>query len=199
MLIASSASAFTYQPFAHDGKKRAIWVPASDRGLLVFDDDASMTINLDSWKLEGGLTSTDGSHWVMTIDFSDLLSGPQFGVLTSMSNGEIGSGYDMNMEEPKNEWGFAGTIQGTLTALDGELAGQIYSLARHPRPADFRAEFGNCPVDIDCDKHLSTWIDITDKGNGVIGASNPVPEPSAALVFGLGTVLVSSSIRRRQR
>lgn len=197
-LFATSASAFTYRAFDHEGGKHGVWLPDTNYGHLVFDDGAMMTVDPDAWKLDATLTGSDGSRWAMTIDFTELLRGPQFGILTSYANGQLRGG--VQLVEPEKKWGFAGTIRGRLTALDGELAGHIFSLSPTPRPADFRAQFGACPVDVNCDKQLSSWIDMTDKAPiDQNGGSNPVPEPSAALIFGLGTLVASSSIRRRVR
>jgi hypothetical protein len=50
---------------------------------------------------------------------------------------------------------------------------------------------------------LSTWLTVTDKNTGEsyrgdinVSVSAAVPEPSAALVFGVGSLLTSSIIRR---
>jgi hypothetical protein len=40
-------------------------------------------------------------------------------------------------------------------------------------------------------------VDLRGWQDQVIVGSNPVPEPSAALVFGIGTLVVGSCMRRR--
>jgi hypothetical protein len=69
---------------------------------------------------------------------------------------------------------------------------------------DYYAQFGTCMNDKNCDPGLSTWLNVTDnvtgqayRGDINVNVSAPVPEPSAALVFGLGTLVAGSSIRRR--
>jgi hypothetical protein len=95
-------------------------------------------------------------------------------------------------------------VTGTLTALDGDWAGHAFSLERMPGTHDYYyAQFGKCLNDKNCEKGLSTWLTVTDKmagesyrGDINVSVSAPVPEPSAAVVFGVGSLLATSIIRR---
>ena len=89
--------------------------------------------------------------------------------------------------------------------IDGDLAGHNYTLTRHAGSHDYYAQFGTCMNDKNCAQGLSTWLKATDiktgetyRGDINVTVSAPIPEPSAALVFGLGTLLTSSAIRRRR-
>ena len=203
-LFAANAQATTYDAYAYSDTHHAVWIPGLDQRHLLLDPGATLSIESDEWHLNGNLTSaTDGSKWQISVNFTDVLTGPEFGVLTSYNDGRIkGTGWG----NIRPDWAFAETVTGTLAALDGAWAGHAFSLERMPGTHDYFAQFGTCLNDKNCDKGLSTWLTLTDKktdetyrGDINVSVSAPVPEPSAALVFGVGTLLTSSVIRRGKR
>ena len=203
-LFAANAQATTYDAYAYSDTHHAVWIPGLDQRHLLLDPGATLSIESDEWHLNGDLTSaTDNSKWQISVNFTDVLTGPEFGVLTSYNDGRIkGTGWG-NIQP---DWAFAETVTGTLTALDGVWAGHAFSLERMPGTHGYFAQFGTCMNDKNCDKGLSTWLILTDKETGETyrgdinaSVSAPVPEPSAALVFGVGTLLTSSVVRRGKR
>ena len=199
-LFAGTVQAVDYDVYAFSDTHHAVWVPGLDQRHLLLDPGAVLSIEDDAWQLHGDLTSHDGSKWTLSVSFSDVLTGDEFSVLTGADNGRI-KGATWAQQQP--DWAFAGTVSGTLTALDGDLAGHSYTLSRMAGSNDYYAQFGTCMNDKNCDVGLSTWLNVTDvvsgevyRGDINVNVSAPVPEPSAALVFGLGTLLASSSIRR---
>ena len=200
-LFAANAQATAYDVYAYSDTHHAAWIPDLDQRHLLLDPGATLSIESDEWHLNGDLTSaTDGSKWQILVNFTDVLTGPEFGVLTSYSDGRIkGTGWG-NIQP---DWAFAKTVTGTLTALDGDWAGHAFSPERMPGTHDYYAQFGTCLNDKNCEKGLSTWLTVTDKMTGEsyrgdinVSVSAPVPEPSAAVVFGVGSLLATSIIRR---
>ena len=198
----ASASSFQAESFRDD--RHSVWVPGLDQRHLHFTDDAVFTIGDDQWLLEGDLVSgTDGSNWSIEVAFSNILSGDEFGVLTGYDDGRIKG---TNWGNQRDDWLFAETVIGTLTAHDGTWAGHTFEIVRMPGTGDYWAQLGTCLNDKNCEHGLSTWITLTDvdtketyRGDINLNLTNPVPEPSAALVFGLGTIVAGSFVERRRR
>jgi hypothetical protein len=68
------------------------------------------------------------------------------------------------------------------------------------------AQFGTCLNGKKIDLGLSTWLTLTDiqtnldyRGDINLELRNRVPEPSAALIFGLGSVIAGTFVRRDER
>jgi len=203
-LFAVSASAATFDANSWRADRHSVWVPGLDQRHLHFTDGATFDVQPDAWHLEGNLVSgTDGSHWQISVDFSDILTGDEFGVLTGYDDARLKG---TTWAEQHDDWLFAREVTGTLKALDGDWVGHEFSFVRMPGANDYLAQFGTCLNDKNCELGLSTWLTFTDDKTGLeyrgdinLELSNPVPEPSAALVFGLGSVLAGSVVGRRDR
>ena len=203
-LLGNTAQATPLMASSFSDTQHSVWIPGLDQRHLHFDDHASLEITDEDWQLTGSLTSaTDGSRWSISVNFSDVLTGPEFSSLTGLDDGRIKGASWSQMQK---DWAFAQTVTGKLAAIDGEYAGHSYSMTRMPGSHDYWAQLGTCLNDKDCGYGLSSWITITDdqthetyRGDINLRVSAPVPEPSAALVFGLGSLVASSSIRRRTR
>lgn len=200
---AQAVTASTYDAFAFNDNRHAVWIPGLDQRHLLFDDGATLTVEDEAWNLEGTLTSRDGSTWALSVDFTGVLSGNEFRTQTSADDGAL-KGTNWNQQAP--DWTFAENVAGKLVALSGENAGREFSIEREGGASGFLAQFGTCLNDKNCGQGLSSWIQFEDVNSGErfrgdinINVSAAVPEPSAALIFGLGAVLASSSIRRGDR
>ncbi len=202
-LFAAAAQATLYDVHSYSDSHHAVWVPGLDQRHLLLDPGATLSIELDQWQLTGNLTSaTDGSKWQILVNFTHVMTAQEFGVLTGYDDGRIKGTTWANIQP---DWAFAENVSGTLSALDGDWAGHAFGIERMPGSNDYYAQFGTCMNDKNCDVGLSTWLTLTDKETGLeyrgdINArvSAPVPEPSAALVFGVGTLLTGSVMRRRK-
>ena len=196
----AQATSLVVSSFSEDG--HSVWIPGLDQRHLHFDEAATLVITPEDWQLTGMLTSaTDGSRWSISVSFSDVLTGPEFSTLSGLDDDRIKGA---SWSQMTKDWAFAQTVTGKLAAIDGEYAGHSFSLTRMPGSHDYWAQLGTCLNDKDCEVGLSSWITITDDrtqqtyhGDINLRVSAPVPEPSAALVFGLGTLVVGGSIRRR--
>lgn len=203
-LFASLASATLYQAESFRDDRHSVWVPGLDQRHLHFEDGATLAIEDDRWRLAGDLVSgTDGSSWSIDVSFQNILTGDEFGVLTGYDDGRLKGTTWANQ---RDDWMFAETITGTLVAHDGAWAGHTFEIVRMPGPGDYWAQLGTCLNDKNCEHGLSTWLTFTDvdtkasyRGDINLNLSNPVPEPSAALVFGLGTLVAGSFVGRRER
>ncbi len=203
-LLVGAAQATSYDAHAFSDAHHAVWVPGIDQRHLLFDSGATMVVESDTWTLSGDLTSaSDGSKWQISVNFSGVLTGSEFSVLTGSDSARIKGA---TWPDQHADWAFAEHVSGTLAALDGDWAGHSFGIERHAGSHDYWAQFGTCMNDKNCDKGLSTWLTLSDKATGVdyrgdinLRVSEPVPEPSAALIFGLGTLLASSAIRHRNR
>lgn len=202
MLFAGAAGAATYNAHSFSSDEHSVWLPGLDQRHLHFNDGATFTMEDDAWNLKGDLTSgTDGSSWSIEVDFSNIYSGSAFGELTGYDNGRLkGTTWD----SLDSNWAFAESVNGTIRANSGVHEGRVFTFERMPGSNDYYAQFGTCLNDKNCEVGLSSWITLTDqqtletyRGDININVSNPVPEPSAALVFGLGTVIASAVTRRR--
>ncbi|MEM9176902.1 MAG: hypothetical protein AAGC67_16900 [Myxococcota bacterium] len=204
LFFSTTATALSFQAESFRDDRHSVWVPGLDQRHLHFDDHAVFEIQDDQWSLEGDLVSgTDDSNWSIDVTFQNILSGDEFGVLTGFDDGRI-KGTDWANQ--RDDWMFASTVTGTLTAHDGEWAGHTFEIVRMPGTGDYWAQLGTCLNDKNCEYGLSSWITLTDvdtketyRGDININLSNPVPEPSAALVFGLGTLVAGSFVERRRR
>lgn len=203
-LFASTATATTYQAESFRDDRHSVWVPGLDQRHLHFEDDATFTLEEDRWLLEGDLVSgTDGSSWSIEVTFQNVLGGDEFGVLTGYDDGRLKGTTWANQ---RDDWMFAETVTGRLTAHDGVWAGHTFEIVRMPGPGDYWAQLGTCLNDKNCEYGLSTWLTFTDvdtkatyRGDINLNLSNPVPEPSAALVFGLGTLVAGTFVGSRER
>ena len=203
-LYATTATATTYQAESFRDDRHSVWVPGLDQRHLHFTEDATFAIEDDQWFLEGDLVSgSDGSNWSIEVTFSNILSGDEFGVLTGYDDGRIKG---TTWASQRDDWLFAETVTGTLTAHDGDWAGHTFEIVRMPGPGDYWAQLGTCLNDKNCEHGVSTWLTLTDvdtkqtyRGDINLNLTNPVPEPSAALVFGLGTLVAGTFVGRRER
>ena len=205
-LLATAAEATTYSVEAYHPAHHAVWVPGIGQPHLHFDPGATLVVEADHWVLDGTLTSADdGTTYDLYVRFDGVLTGPQFRDLTGNDSGRI-KGASWSQIAP--DWAFAESVTGTLEVLSGTYVGYSYELSRYAGGRDYWAQFGTCLNDKNCDVGLSTWVELTEidsKGQlsgevyrGDINISaNPVPEPSAALVFAIGTALVGAGIRTR--
>jgi hypothetical protein len=139
-LFAANAQATTYDAYTYSDANHAVWIPGLDQRHLLLDPGATLSSESDEWHLNGDLTSaTDGSKRQISVNFTDVLTGPDFGVLTGYDDGRVkGTGWG----NIRPDWAFAETGTGTLTALDGDWAGHAFSLERMPGTHDYFAQFG---------------------------------------------------------
>ena len=201
-LFAAHAQATTYQAESFRADRHSVWVPGLEQRHLHFEIGATLDVQSDHWALSGDLVSaSDESRWSIDVRFDEILTGDEFGVLTGYDDGRIKGTTWANQQD---DWLFAETVTGTLTAHDGDWAGHTFEIVRMPGTGDYLAQLGTCLNDKNCEFGLSTWLTLTDvdtkqtyRGDINLNVSNPVPEPSAALVFGLGTIVASSAVRRR--
>ena len=201
---ATSFKAETFQAESFHDDGHSVWVPGLDQRHLHFEDDATFTILDDRWRLEGDLVSgSDGSSWSIDVTFQTILSGDEFGVLTGFDDGRIKGTTWANQ---RDDWMFAKTVTGTLTAHDGAWAGHTFEIVRMPGTGDYWAQLGTCLNDKNCEYGLSSWVTLTDvdtkmtyRGDINLNVSNPVPEPSAALVFGIGLLVAGRFTGSRER
>ena len=131
------------------------------------------------------------------------MTGTEFMALTQSDNSRIKGATCADIHA---DWVFVEKVTGTLKVIDGDWADHSWSIERMPGNNDYWAQFSTCMNDKNCDVGLSTWLNLTDNSTGEtfrgdINAkvTNAVPEPSAALVFTLGGVVMSPAIRRRNR
>jgi hypothetical protein len=208
LVAASSAHAVTYSVHAYDANQHAVWIPSLGQTHLLLDAGSTLTVESDYWELDGTLTSADdGSTYDLFVRFDSVLDGPAFQALTGSDDGRIKGA---SWGQLAGDWAFAESVTGTLDVLSGTYTGYSYEISRYAGNNDYYAQFGTCLNDKNCDKGLSTWIDLTEtdsKGQltglvrrGDINASvDAVPEPSAALVFAIGTLVFGGAIRSRTR
>lgn len=200
-LYASFASATSYDARSFHPDAHAVWVPGLDQRNLHFESGGTLDVQVDHWTLSGDLVSgSDGSRWSIDVRFEDILSGDAFGVLTGHEDARIKGA---SWADRRDDWRFARTVTGTLSAQDGDWAGHTFEIVRMPGSNDYWAQLGTCLNDKNCEFGLSTWLTLTDvdtkqsyRGDINLNLSNPVPEPSAALVFGLGTLVAGGFVRR---
>lgn len=194
VFAAATATANTFQAGSFHDDHHSVWVPGLDQRHLHFEDDATFTVLDDRWLLEGDLVSgSDGSRWSIDVTFQKILRGDEFGVLTGFDDGRIKG---TSWASQRDDWMFAETVTGTLTAHDGEWAGHMFEIVRMPGTGDYWAQLGTCLNDKNCEYGMSTWLTLTDvdtkqtyRGDINLNLSNPVPEPSASLVFGIGLLV----------
>lgn len=202
LTFTSAAQAATYEAFSFSEAHHSAWLPDLDQRHLHFEPGAALDVANERWTLSGDLVSaTDGSSWSLEVVFEDILTGDEFGVLTGYDNARLKGTTWANQHD---DWMFAREVRGTITANTGDHAGTSFELRRMPGSGDYLAQFGTCLNDKNCGVGLSTWITLKDpqteqtyRGDININVSQPVPEPSAALVFGLGTVVAGTFVRRR--
>ena len=199
-LFATSAQATTYDVESFRDDRHSVWLPDLDQRHLHFEPGASLEVGDDAWHLSGNLRSgTDDSKWSIEVDFTHILTGEEFGVLTGRDDARIKG---TNWANEREDWLFARDVQGTITELE---TGRTFSFVRMPGPGDYWAQLGTCLNDKNCDFGMSSWMTLTDDATGEtyrgdinLNVSNPVPEPSAALVFGLGSVIAGTFVRRER-
>lgn len=202
-LFAGMATASTHSVESFSDGHHSVWLPGLDQRHLHFDDGAIFTKDDDSWNLTGNLTSaTDNSKWSIDVDFGGIISGKEFGSLTDFDDARIKGS---NWSNARPDWSFADTVTGTIQAHTGDHAGRVFDLERMKGSNDYLGQFGTCMNDKNCEVGLSSWITLTDvqtdetyRGDINVNISNPVPEPSAALVFGLGTLIAGTATRYRK-
>ena len=202
-LLAGAAQATAYPVMAYDPNHHAMWIPGLGESHLLLDPGATLTVEPTEWNLVGNLTSADnGSMWSLSVDFTGVLTGPEFGLLTGFDDDRI-KGADWS--DIHADWAFAEFVTGTLSALTGAHAGREFSLSRMPGSQNYFAQFGTCLNDKNCDKGLSTWLNVTGNATGEtfrgdinVKVANPVPEPGAGPVFGVGLLVIATAIRRRR-
>jgi len=203
-LLGGTAQATTLLASTSSDADHSVSIPGLDQLQLNFEEDTRFVVTSEDWQLTGTLTSaTDGSRWSISVSFYDVLSGPEFSALTGLDDGRIDGASWSQMQK---DWAFAQTVTGKLAAIDGQYAGHSYSMTRTSGTQNDWAQLGTCLNGESCGYGLASQVTITDdrtqqtyRGEINLRVSAPVPEPSAALVFGLGTLVVSASIRRRAR
>jgi len=209
LLAATSAQAVSYNVVAFDPTKHAVWIPGLGQEHLILDPGAIMEINPASWTLTGTLTSlTDASTYDLVVEYTGAISGAQFGIDTGFDNGRIKGNVWANQAA---DWAFAENINGTLVTTSGAMTGYSYLISRYPGTHDYWAQWGTGLNDKSLtDLGHSAWTDFTQidptgqrtgevfKGDINIKATTPTPEPSAALVFAVGGLVLGSAARRKR-
>ena len=168
------------------------------------------------YTLEQGVDGGFGYSSVHDADDSTPMSGPIVGTLSGTMDFDYNAGTDLYtlvasdvIIDPASGYGFSflgGSIQGNgIGSLDFELTGAgpfaqtSTILFAGPAPVCCGAGGPNFMTN----GTMRLWgASTVPQGQGRIGvdlggSGAPVPEPSAALVFGLGLLLASRRIRRR--
>ncbi|MEM7413269.1 MAG: PEP-CTERM sorting domain-containing protein [Myxococcota bacterium] len=195
LALPAAASASTlYKASAHHPDKHAVWVPgvATD---LHFDPHGTFTKNDDHWTLEGALYSkSDPSKtYALSVTFSDVKTAQQY--LDAGHTALKGAGW----HERQDDWMFAKTVAGTLTATHGTF--DSYNITRIGGKHDYWAQLGTGLNDKNDEYGLSSWLGFYNdqhwhRGDFNWNLERPVPEPSAALIFATGLVIASRARRK---
>jgi hypothetical protein len=208
LMLAGGAEATSYSVESFDVSKHSVWV-RNYQEHLHFDPAGSLMIEADQWTLTGSLVSgDDGSLWSISVVFDHVMTGDHYKAFVGTDDAAIKGNTWANQQA---DWAFARDISGTLTKLSGPDAGLTYSLERFASRYDYWAQFGTGLNDKNGLLGMSSWLNLrlldeqgalTDtvyRGDINLNASLPVPEPSAALAFGAGSLVVAATIRRRNR
>jgi hypothetical protein len=194
------------------GGGHSFWIPgiATD---LDFVPAGTLDVAAASWHLTGSIE--DGSlKFDVDITFSDIMNYNDAVTLGGAPTGTpklelFASAYAPVGPVDPTTWMFASTVTGTLTGTGAMYNGLILDVERMG-PA---AQMGAGANGKNTNDGLSTWLyfsvadaantqfDVGDMFRGDINVdieAAPVPEPSAAVVFGLGALIVRHSLRRKR-
>ena len=193
----------------------SLWIPGISTD-LDFDPGATLEVDTNFWQLSGIVRDgniafdVDFRYTGIISDFGDATDDgdgtPKFELIMSAYVPPYGNGGPVDPED----WIFADTLDGTLMALAGSTYDGALLEASLIGP---KAQFGVGANGKNLNLGLSNWqamslsvqtnswsnqLDANYTGDVNIDVA-PIPEPSAAVLFAIGGLVVISSIRNRRR
>lgn len=205
LLLPTAAGATHYEAQAHDPNGGALWLPTVGMSDLVFEPGAALHMQGSSWHLSGALRSRRFAQRTFVLDlvFSDIYTGSEYQAMTGGADGAL-NGTTWSAQAP--DWHFAASVAGTIRdAVDPE---RMWTVELMDTRRGLHAQLGSSLNEKNEEMGLATWLEVTDQDGRVSDAgihlnlketqhASHMPEPSAALLFGIGGVVAAARLRRR--